>query len=118
MRCRDGLGFWGLALAQIDGEDDEDGGRKEFALPVLEGFEPKLRIAEVGKKDRWRFAMVIDRIIQAAFRPRQSSGQLRATIPMASHLVHRLLPPGQVRALKLHPGGPRIPDQKSGLAVD
>lgn len=54
MGFSDGFGFGGASFAQVDGGSDNDCDGEEFALPVLEGFEPELRGSDVFKDgDRW-----------------------------------------------------------------
>src|SRR5688572_3997713 len=50
VRRGDGLRFGRFALAKEDRQDHQDRGREELALPVLEAFEPELRIAEIGER--------------------------------------------------------------------
>jgi hypothetical protein len=43
MGSRYGLGFRGALFPQPDRQDDDGKNGQKFALPILEGLEPKLR---------------------------------------------------------------------------
>ena len=57
MRCIDGLGLRRVFLAQEDRQHDQREDGQEFALPVLEGFEPERWIGRIRAQRHGRLGM-------------------------------------------------------------